>query len=89
MTDSTDTGVIVTLRGNRKKRTRQQMKRHSVMEINTYSFLKLKNKTKKIRRIGCVIQYLHMHILIDLSNTFAVVGINVVIYHICQKATPT
>lgn len=39
MTLCTDTGDRVTLRGKRKKRMRQQMKRHTAMEMNTYSFL--------------------------------------------------
>ncbi|TNN84779.1 hypothetical protein EYF80_004824 [Liparis tanakae] len=39
MTDSTDTGVMVTLRGKRKKRIRLHRKRHTTMEMNTCSFL--------------------------------------------------
>ena len=40
VTDSTDTGVMLTLRGNKKKRIRQQTRRHNTMEMHTYSFLK-------------------------------------------------
>lgn len=46
MTDSTDTGVRVMLRGKRKKRIRQQRRRHIAMETNTYSFLKGKTNTQ-------------------------------------------
>lgn len=40
VTDCTDTGVRVTLRGKRKKRIRQQIRRHRPMEMQTCSFLK-------------------------------------------------
>lgn len=64
MTDSTDTGVTVTLRGNRKKRTRQQTKRHSAMEINTYSFLK-QQTTPETASKPPFVSHLHVNILID------------------------
>lgn len=39
MTDITDTGVMETLRGNRKKRIREHRRRHNIMDTNTYIFL--------------------------------------------------
>lgn len=52
MTLCTDTGDRVTLRGKRKKRMRQQTKRHTAMEMNTYSFLgKKKQKLLASNRI--------------------------------------
>lgn len=39
MTDSTDTGLMATLRGKRKKRIRLQRKRHAAIETHTYNFV--------------------------------------------------
>lgn len=62
MTDSTETGVRVTLRGNKKKRIRQQRNRHSTMEMNTYSFLKMhkqiQNNRMKQKQRSCWFVYL-------------------------------
>lgn len=53
MTDCTDTGDRVTLRGKRKKRMRQQRKRHAAIETHMYSFLKCnKNNTQILRALS-------------------------------------
>lgn len=39
--DSRDTGVRVTLRGNRKKSTKQEISRQNTIDMHTYSFVRL------------------------------------------------
>lgn len=39
--DSRDTGVSVTLRGNRKKSTKQEINRQTPVDMHTYSFVRL------------------------------------------------
>lgn len=41
MLDSRDTGVSVTLRGNRKKSTKQEINRQTAVDMHTYSFVRL------------------------------------------------